>query len=326
MDKILKYRNEIYGFLAIWILVFHIERIVGLPIYIPIISQFIPKGNSGVDVFMFLSGFCLCLSLKRDFKLKRFYKNRFRRLLVSYLIIATPFFLWKSIEEFSTMRILHFFYDLSGLSFWLNGCHNVWFVQAILFFYIITPLLFIVVRKNIYYAISLLFLIYVGVIIGHYFVPRYSYSAIAWSRLPIYLIGIILANYKPHIDVNNHKLWAFVFLIIGSLSLLIIFPYLSDFPPIYNWLLFGIFVFPVLFVIEAFVVLVPGRVKKVFSSFGLISLEIYICHILILHIIRFYKLEEDLTYWLYFILPVLAIPLSFIVYNFSNWLLNIKSR
>ena len=122
MDIVLKYRNEIYGFLALWILFFHIEGNVGMPINIPLITPFLQKGNSAVDVFMFLSGFCLCLSLRREFDLKKFYTKRFKRVVISYLIISIPFFIWKSFEEFSSNRMAHFLYDLSGLSFWFNKC------------------------------------------------------------------------------------------------------------------------------------------------------------------------------------------------------------
>lgn len=313
--------------MAIWIIFFHVERCVGLPIYIPVVTQFIQKGNSGVDVFMFLSGFCLCLSLKRDFNLKRFYINRFKRLFVPYLIIATPFFVWKSIEEFSSMRVAHFFFDISGLSFWLRGCHNAWFVWAIFLFYIITPILYLIIRKNFLYTIILLLLIYFGIFVCFNFVPLFHHSAIAWSRLPIFLLGIIGANYMPHVGLKiNYRLWAVIFLVIGSLCFLIIPPYLKNQPAVINWLVFSIFVIPVLIVIWQFLMLIPERVRELLSSFGKVSLEIYICHIMILHIIRFYKLEVELSYWIYLILPVVAILLSFIAYNISNLLINIKTK
>ena len=139
MRQVLNLRNEIYGFLALWILFFHVETRVGMDLTIPILTTFVQIGNFGVDVFLFLSGYCLCLSLKRDDNTIQFYTKRFKRVVVTYFIIAIPFFVWKSIEEVSSMGLLHFFYDLSGFSFWLSGCQNAWFVEAILLFYIITP-------------------------------------------------------------------------------------------------------------------------------------------------------------------------------------------
>ena len=57
MDKVLKFRNEIYGFLTLWILIFHVETRVGMDVNIPFLNSFVGKGNFGVDVFFFLSGF-----------------------------------------------------------------------------------------------------------------------------------------------------------------------------------------------------------------------------------------------------------------------------
>ena len=139
MEQILKYRNGIYGFMALWILFFHIEIRVGMATQMPFLTNFVQMGNFGVDVFMFLSGYCLALSLNRNSSTKQFYAKRFKRLVVSYLVIAVPFFLWKCYAEFSSWHFLHFVYDVTGLSFWLEGCQNAWFVEAIILFYIITP-------------------------------------------------------------------------------------------------------------------------------------------------------------------------------------------
>lgn len=214
MEIVLKYRNEIYGFLALWIIFFHIERVIGLPLKIPIITQFIQRGNCAVDVFIFLSGFCLCLSLKRNRNLISFYKKRFIRVTIPYLVIATPFFVWKSIEEFSSFRLAHFFFDLSGLSFWLKGCQNAWFVHAIIVFYIITPLLFTIVRKGVLISFLCLSFMYILILGAYHYFPISHYSIVAWSRLPIFFIGIVMAYYIPHFEFGSRKL--FVWFSIGG--------------------------------------------------------------------------------------------------------------
>lgn len=66
MESVLKYRNQIYGFLALWILFFHgylrvdVSSILNKSVLIKGIFNFLNIGNCGVDVFLFLSGFCLC--------------------------------------------------------------------------------------------------------------------------------------------------------------------------------------------------------------------------------------------------------------------------
>lgn len=320
MGLVLKYRSEIYGFLALWIILFHIERVIGMPFRIPIITEFIQRGNCAVDVFIFLSGFCLCLSLKRELNLKRFYKKRFVRVIIPYLIIAIPFFIWKSIEEFSSMRIAHFLYDISGLSFWLEGCQNAWFVHAIIAFYILTPLLFKTTIHRLQYSIVFLILLYFLNIIAYYYVPVYKHSSIAWMRLPIFYIGIMLAFYRPNFEFTNKKCSYAIFIVLGIGFLLFIPSTLKGF---YCWLMYGFIVIPLLWVIAISFEKIPDCIKDSFSFIGKISLEVYICHIMLLHVIRFYKTEQAIGLWLYIVLPTIAIAYSLFTKHISDRLVNI---
>lgn len=317
MELVLKYRNCIYGFLILWIVIFHIERVIGLPGYIPIVTPFIQRGNSAVDVFMFLSGFCLCLSLKRDSNLNSFYKKRFKRVVVTYLIIAIPFFIWKSIEEFSSMRFTHFLFDLSGLSFWLKGTQNAWFVHAIIAFYIITPLLFKIVRNGLEFSLICLGLLYFLNFLAYYYMPFYLYSSIAWTRLPIFLIGIIMAYYIPHFDSQNRRYYVMLSVLFGIILLLFVPSSLKGF---YCWLLYAFVVIPILWVLSSLFRRLPKPINSFFSALGTISLELYLCHIMILHIARFYKLDIPIGMWMYLLLPTIAITCSFVVAHISKGL------
>ena len=122
MKEILKYRNQIYGLCAIWIVLFHIQRRLGFP-EVPILTPLLKMGNAGVDVFMFLSGYCLCLSFKRNNDLGRYFKKRVMRVVVPYLVIAIPYFLYKSFFIKSSLSLFaqckSFFIDLAGVSFWI---------------------------------------------------------------------------------------------------------------------------------------------------------------------------------------------------------------
>lgn len=315
MNLVLKYRNSIYGFLILWIVFFHIERVINLPIHIPIISPFIQRGNSAVDIFMFLSGFCLCLSLKKNYNLKIFYTKRFKRVVISYLVIAVPFFIWKSLEEFSSMRFAHFLFDLSGLSFWLKGCQNAWFVHAIILFYIFTPILFKIVRKGILVSLIWLSLIFFLILEAYYHIPSFYYSSIAWSRLPIFFIGIIMAYYLPHFEFQNRRLFVLLSILFGVV-LLSLLP--NSFKGIYSWLLYAFIVIPLLWVSSSTFKRIPDFLNSAFSLFGKISLEIYICHIMILHIFRFYRIDQSMNLWLYLLLPAITIPCSLFAFNFSK--------
>lgn len=319
MDLVLKYRNSIYGFLILWIVFFHIERVIGIPVSILIVTPFIQRGNAAVDVFLFLSGFCLCLSLFKNSSLKRFYTKRFNRVVLSYLIIAIPFFFWKSIEEFSSMRLAHFFFDLSGLSFWLDGCQNAWFVHAIIVFYIITPLLYKIVQNGFMFSFLCLGVLYSLIFGAYYLSPAYQFSSIAWTRLPIFFIGIIMGYYYPHFDFHSRKCFVGLSVLLGIVLILFVPSSLKGF---YSWLLYAFIVIPLLWVLSSTFKRLPEFVNSVFSSLGKMSLEIYLCHIMIWHIIRFYKLEMSVGMWMYLLLPVISYICSIMVVNISNRLVN----
>lgn len=315
MDLVLKYRSEIYGVLALWIVFFHIEGGVGCPIYIPLLSSFIQRGNCAVDIFLFLSGFCLCLSLKKSFRIKRFYINRFKRVIISYLIISIPFFIWKCMEENPTAGLSGFFYDLTGLSFWLSGCLNAWFVHAIIFFYIITPLLFIIVSKGFGPTLISIFFLYGIVLFSHWYLPSFNNIGIALTRLPIFYMGIILAFYKPHFEFKEKRAWVICFITYGLIFFMTVPSYYKGFV---IWVLYATIVVPIIWILSSIFNKLPYSINSALSSLGKISLEIYICHIMIWHIIRFYEFEKLYSYWMFFLLPSLSIPLSFLISYISK--------
>lgn len=65
------YRSALMGVATIWIMLLH-----GYELYkyisIPLISTFAKRGNVGVDIFLFLSGFGLWFSLSNDKNLSHF--------------------------------------------------------------------------------------------------------------------------------------------------------------------------------------------------------------------------------------------------------------
>ena len=317
MDKVLKLRNEIYGFLTLWILIFHVESRVGMDVNIPLLNSFVGKGNFCVDVFFFLSGFCLCLSLNRDSNIKRFYTKRFRRVVVPYLVIAVPFFIWKSLEEVTTHQFLHFFFDLSGLSFWFKGCLNAWFAEAIFLFYIITPPIYHVVRKSVTNSLVLLAMVYALLIIGYCYVPFVGLSEIAWTRLPIFVIGMIMASHSPHFDFKYSRMMTWCFALALIIVLFCIQGHVSGF---WHRMEYAIAVIPTLWVLKGVFSVMPANGRCVFAKLGEISLEVYLVHIMTLHVFTFYGFEKQIGQWMFIVLPLITIPLSLMVRKMTKLL------
>lgn len=245
-----------------------------------------------------------------------FYKNRFMRVFVVYLYIAIPFFLWKSVAETPNYKFLHFFYDLSGLSFWFDGCQNAWFVEAIVLFYLLTPMFYKIITKGKFQAMILLFFIYVMNYLGLKFIPGYSHSAIAWTRLPVFIAGMALAYYPVSVPEKARN----ILTIISALVVLMVFivPIARVVPRWWIWLFYIILVVPIIYVLAFVFEHLPKRINKIFDVFGRVSLEIYLVHIFILHIIVFYGFHERLGYWLFLLLPAISLPISCLIPKMTN--------
>lgn len=69
-----KYRNELYGFSILWIILFHGINVKpsALSKELSVFTGVIKHGSIGVEIFLFLSGFCLYYSLKKNLMSKAF--------------------------------------------------------------------------------------------------------------------------------------------------------------------------------------------------------------------------------------------------------------
>ena len=219
MEHVLKHRAEIYGLLALWIIVFHIDHdLINFP-QIPILTNFIKIGNAGVDHFFFLSGYCIYLSLNRDSNVGNFLRKRFKRVVLVYLVIAIPFFIYKVVFETRTNVVANFFYDLSGLSFWFDKCRNVWFIHAIIVFYILTIPLYHLIKK----------IIGCGIFISKMKVPETLLATIGKLSLEVYLIHVIIVHicYSQKLETYLGY-WAYLLVPLLAIPLSIAFHYFYE--------------------------------------------------------------------------------------------------
>ena len=154
MSKLLEKRNTIYGICAVWIVLFHTFRRIGMP-YIPVLTNIVGIGNMAVDVFFFFSGLCLSLSAhKHNYQKtgwKDYIRRRLSRVLLPYLIVCIPYYSWSAIFESSGgigIKAAIFLSNLSSVSFWQKGTQTTWYVYGILMFYILFPGIYTFVQKN----------------------------------------------------------------------------------------------------------------------------------------------------------------------------------
>lgn len=95
-ESVSQKRNLIFGFLTVMIVCYHFcedtLRLKGFPLILKPLGMY---GNCGVDIFLLLSGMGLYYSFSKNSNILEFYKKRFVRVLVPYLMLALPYLIWK---------------------------------------------------------------------------------------------------------------------------------------------------------------------------------------------------------------------------------------
>mgnify|MGYP001049521727 CR=1 FL=1 len=131
-----KYRQQLMGIAAIGVLLVHSTQIIALPTFL---SKIFSYGGIGVYIFVFLSAIGLYMSLSRRggiYSKKEFYKRRFTRALLPYLLIAVT---WYGVKYLIfDHNIGAFFYETSLLSFWLEH-RGAWYIAMLVPVYLIFP-------------------------------------------------------------------------------------------------------------------------------------------------------------------------------------------
>ena len=153
--NVMECRNELFGISIIWIILFHISNHVWFnfvnfnnifKVIIKVIKIIISKGNIGVDIFLFLSAIGLSNSILYNSK-KIFYKHRFNRVVLPYLLIAIPYFIWYDVC-FIKDGIIQLTLNITTLNYWLKGDHPTWYVSFIIIMYLVYPCLYLCDKKQ----------------------------------------------------------------------------------------------------------------------------------------------------------------------------------
>jgi len=195
LDIINDARVILLGIAAFLVVFFHTYNLNYLElINVPILSNlmnFIQRiGNCGVDIFLFLSGIGLYISMSKNSVLK-FYKNRFIKIIPKYLIVLIVYSFF--VVEMDGVRIIE---TLFGLPFFLEGVRDGWYIAFIMLMYLIFPLIYKIIRKYDIYAlfVGLLMVVILNLTLSMVFPVDYFKWEVAFSRIPIFLIGTFIGK------------------------------------------------------------------------------------------------------------------------------------
>ena len=282
-----KHRSAIMGFAILWIMLYHFP----VPTDLFLLDFIKSIGYGGVDVFLFLSGFGLYFSMSRkNFILKKYYKSRFFRIVPEFWLVLSIVFLIQM--DFSATNISAFILRASTLGYWIGHQDETWFISCIIFLYAIFPLYFNLFKK---YGIKVSFafigaslaliLIYALICVFAYNNKNFGgFTILTIARLPIFFIGAVFGHWAK--DGCNIELSKKRKIMIGSATAVaagaLIF-FMNFLPSSMQTCSLSYFPYmiitPVLSIALAKLFEKWDTIGKIFTVMGLMSLELYLCHI-----------------------------------------------
>lgn len=272
-QDISKYRTGLMGIATLMIIVCHAPA---SGVLMPnILARIFELGNFGVDIFLFLSGLGCYYSLSTNSNLKDYYKRRYIRIGVPYILITLPFVIFFLLINKYTL------YDailsLTTFNYWLEH-RGAWFVALLIPLYLVSPVVYklLLCKKKI---LLLALMIICILILCNLEVKHFEYCNIlkniqfVLQRLPSYLIGVAIGKLsKEGYQIRYVNL--IFFLSLGLLIYLLCRLCLEDL--FVGWLLVPIIIFLLIVFIKNILF-----INNFFCFFGRISLESYLSNIYI---------------------------------------------
>ena len=226
--------------------------------------------------FLFLSGFGLYYSFSRNSDIRTFYIKRVHRVLLPYMLMTAPFFLYGLIED--KISLPQMLLKSSTLYFWFFGNDGMWYISMSVALYFIFPFAyrFIFVNKREKQSLQrTIFLVAISILVcvGLYLLAPgyYDKVTIGITKTPMFFIGMLVGYYACQKKAMSLKL------IFGGGTLLCITFLLkshSDFFTPYYEMSYRLLLMPLACV--GLDLLKSKKLESFLSWFGKYSLEIYV--------------------------------------------------
>ena len=306
-EIISKNRTAIMGFAMISIMLFH------QPFFFrnPFVDFFHLFGYWGVEVFLFVSGFGIVYSLKKN-SIPIYYKNRLKRLLPSCLLVGLGKFVFVKMGFVSHIPV--------NTLLLLTSIY-LWYIYAIVVYYILAPLLYKALNKS---AIALFICICIFSFVCN-FIPfgdsdLYFIKYIGWitSRLPVFVLGMIYALCPIKFSVKK------TMIIGGGLLIICMILRLGIMIPKFHWHfphtnLIILFATPMLCILFSYMHTFANKLKlsQISLFFGKFSLELYLWHEYI-----FWNINECFSFINPYVRCTIAVTISIILAYLTHMLAN----
>ena len=212
------FRDELKGLAILWVVFFHAQ--LGLS---GILYEVQKIGYGGVDIFFFLSGFGLFVSLEKSSGLRGYAVRRAKRLLPAYLpfccmwlAVMLPMFGLGTVQSLRTaagnLTMIGFF---AGVPKMIN-----WYVSALAVSLLVAPFIHACLSHAKRTGVALLVLLLAAFAVGLCFIGDDRYMAV--SRLPVFILGMGFALPGSGKQNRYAKLTACVAALAAGLTILLL--------------------------------------------------------------------------------------------------------
>ena len=296
------------GAACIWVVLSH--NVCVWPGKLWIFEQFAYRGNAGVDIFLLLSGIGLYYSYSKytdsistAARLKQYYPRRMVRLLVPYVLLGLPYYIWVSYGA----GFKEFCFNFFQINLFLKQTVTSWYVVAAFLFYLVFPVIYFFqqntffiagqrVERNTVTLALCLAAFTLNVIAGYLFPGIWTHSEIALTRSVVFIIGCGLGKeVKEHKQISQTAFCSCIAIII--LYIYLFCPHVALDHIWYRMSIIPLGLASAIVLGECFHKM-DGctKIRKAFRFFGDRSLEIYLTHVFVinvwLHYLGSYRLDE----------------------------------
>ncbi|MBO5181552.1 MAG: acyltransferase [Paraprevotella sp.] len=193
--RISTYRTALMGVAMLSVFCFHAFSSL-TPSWIHALCS---KGYRGVDVFLFLSAIGLCFSMEHSGGKLAFYKRRFQRIFPTYWLIMSCVYLFVAtcnklgIMPDNYYRYPHTIWEIiqayTTIGFWIkDGVFYLWYIPALIIFYIAFPFIYELFRKSRWFALLCLL---PSLLIMYITMPFTELQLLFIKRIGIFMFGVV---------------------------------------------------------------------------------------------------------------------------------------
>ncbi len=224
------------------------------------------NGQIGVDIFLFLSGLGISVSLSNHTDgLAPWYKKRFTRIFVPYTLITVVYLIYKML--FENVSLTSALLNYTTIGYWIDG-NGAWFIALIIILYAFAPLLYKITSTRLKWLWLLAISFMLMILCNSNVTSDLHYLQLGLRRAPSFIIGMGLAN-----EIKNgariNVVYAFLIPMFIFLVLSVILPQVYC-----RWI-----IIPPLVIIGCYMIDIFKFMDTTLIFMGSISLESYLTNI-----------------------------------------------